>query len=74
MVAEKFKFMVLRLLANAFVSQKIESIRFYLCHQAKLSPKFLSLRTYQYSVFWRSTFSPAEMGEGGLWSWKNDQN
>ena len=51
MVAEKFKFMVLRLLANTFASQKIESVYFYLCHQAKLSPKFLSLRTYPYSIF-----------------------
>ena len=51
MVAEKFKFMVLRLLANTFASQKIESVHFYLCHQAKLSPKFLSLRTYPYSIF-----------------------
>ena len=65
MVAEKFKFMVLRLLANGFASQKIESVRFCLCHQAKLSPKFLSLRTYPYSIFWRSTFSPAVMGGGG---------
>ena len=48
MVAEKFQIMVLRLLANAlFVSQKIESIHFYSCPQAKLSPRFLSLSPLQ---------------------------
>ena len=35
--------MVLRLLENAFVNQKNKSIHFYLCHQAKISPRFLSL-------------------------------
>ena len=40
---KSFKFMVLRLLANTFVSQKIESVQFYSCPQAKLSPRFLSL-------------------------------
>ena len=39
MVAESFKFMVLRLLANTFVSQKIESVHFYTRSQAKLSPR-----------------------------------
>ena len=43
MVAENFKFMVLRLLESAFVSQKIESVHFYLCPRAKISPRFLSL-------------------------------
>ena len=38
-----FKFMVLRSLENAFVNQKIESVHFYFCPQAKISPKFLSL-------------------------------
>ena len=37
---ESFKFMVLRLLANIFVSQTIESLHFYSCPQAKLSPRF----------------------------------
>ena len=37
---ESFKFMVLRLLANIFVSQKIEFPYFYSCPQAKLSPMF----------------------------------
>ena len=35
--------MVFRLLENAFVSQKIESVHFYLYPQAKISPKFLLL-------------------------------
>ena len=38
---KSFKFMVLRLLANIFVSQKIESIDFYSCSQARLSPQVL---------------------------------
>ena len=37
------KFMVLRLLENTFVSQKIESVHFYLYPQVKNSAKFLSL-------------------------------
>ena len=38
------KFMVLRLLENAFVSQKIQFVHFYLCPEAKISPRFLSLQ------------------------------
>ena len=38
-----FKFIVFRLLANIFVSQKIKSLHFYSCPRAKLSPRFLSL-------------------------------
>ena len=37
-----FKFIVLRLLENSFASQKTESVHFYSCPQAKLSPRFLS--------------------------------
>ena len=37
------KFIVLRLLENGFVSQIIESVHFYSCPKAKLSPIFLSL-------------------------------
>ena len=37
---KSIKFMVLQLLENAFVSQKIESV--YLWPQTKLSPRFLS--------------------------------
>ena len=38
---KSFKFVVLRLLANTFMSQKIESVH-YSCSQAKLSLRFLS--------------------------------
>ena len=43
MDAESVIFMVLRLLKNTFVSQKIESVYFCSCPQAKLSLRFLSL-------------------------------
>ena len=36
---KSFKFIVLRLLANTFVSQKIKSVHFYSCPQAKLFPR-----------------------------------
>ena len=69
---KSFKFSVLRLLANTFVSKKIESVHFYSFLQAKLSSRFWSLYTPQAegnypfplnSVFWRSIFYPAERGE-----------
>ena len=41
MVAEKFQIYSVKTTANTFVSQKIESVQFYLCPQAKLSPRFL---------------------------------
>ena len=37
---KSFKFIVLRLLANTFVSQKIKSVHFYSCPQEKLTPSF----------------------------------
>ena len=37
---KNFKLMVLRLLANTFVSQKSESVHFYPCLQVKLSRRF----------------------------------
>ena len=43
LLRKSFKFMLLRLLANIFVSQKIESVHFYSSPQAKLSPRFFSL-------------------------------
>ena len=43
MVAEKFQIYSVRITANTFMSQKIESVHFYSCPQAKLSPRFLSL-------------------------------
>ena len=42
-----WKFVVLILLANTFVSQKIESVYFYSCPQAKFPPMFLSLSSRQ---------------------------
>ena len=39
---KSFKFLILRLLANTSVSQKIEVIYFYSCPQVKLSHRFLS--------------------------------
>ena len=41
MVAKKFQIYSVKTTANTFVSQKIESVQFYLCPQAKLSPRFL---------------------------------
>ena len=43
MVAEKFQIYSVKITANTFVSQKIESLQFYSCLQEKLSPRFLSL-------------------------------
>ena len=40
MVAEKFQIYSVMTTANTFVSQKIESVQFYSCSQAKLSPRF----------------------------------
>ena len=42
-LSNNFKFMVLRLLENAFVGHEIESVHFYSCSLAKRSPRFLSL-------------------------------
>ena len=44
MVAESFKFIVLRLLQIHFSVKQIESVQFYSCPQAKISPGF-----YHYS-------------------------
>ena len=40
---KNFKFMVLRLPANTFMSQKIESVHYYSWSQAKLCPRYLIL-------------------------------
>ena len=40
MVAEKFQIYSVKTTANTFVSQKIESVQFYSCPQAKLSTCF----------------------------------
>ena len=76
-----FEFIVLRLLATTFVNQKTESVHFYLCLQAKLSCKILSLPLRQKKVpilpkqrFLKIYFSPSRKGGRGLWSWKNYQS
>ena len=68
---KSFKFMVLRLLANIFVSQKIESAHFYSCPQAKLSPSFLLLPPRQKEIthssqiaFSEDLFLPSRKGRG----------
>ena len=79
---KSFKFIVLRLLTNTFVSQKIESVHFYSCPQGKISPRILSLSSRQKNIthssrtaFSKDIFFSAERGEGGggrgWWSWKN---
>ena len=50
MVAEKFQIYSVKTTANTFVSQKIESVQFYSCPQAKLSPRFLSLSPRQTGI------------------------
>ena len=72
---KSFKVMVLRLLANTFVIQKIESDHFYSCPQTKLSRRFLSLSPRQKeithsseTVFSKVCFFPSRNGGGGLWS------
>ena len=41
MVAEKSQIYSVKITANTFLNQKIESVHFYSCPQAKHSPKFL---------------------------------
>ena len=43
LVAEKFQIYRGKITSNTFVSQKIESVHFYSCSQAKLSASFLTL-------------------------------
>ena len=70
MVAEKFQIYSVKTTANTFVSQKIESVQFYSCPQAKLSTRFWSLSTRQTgiahstrTVFSEDIFSWAERRE-----------
>ena len=69
-----FKFMMLRSLAITFVSQKIQSVHFYLYPKAKLSPRLLSLppppRRREISIppeqhFLEIYFFPSRKGGGG---------
>ena len=71
MVAENFQIYSVKTTANTFVSQKIESVQFYSCPQAKLSPRFLSLSPRQTGIvhssrtaFSEDIFSWAERGGG----------
>ena len=73
---KSFKIIVLRLLANTFVNQKIDFLNFHSCLQAKLSPRFLSPYFGQTGIAhsYRTTFfkilPPKENGGRGFWSWK----
>ena len=80
MVAEKFQIYGVRITANTFVSQKIESLHFYSWPQLKVCPRFVSFSHKQMgithsthsSVFWRCYLLRRK--GAGLWSWKNYQN
>ena len=74
---KSFEFTVLRLLENTFVSQKIESVHFYSCTQAKLSSRFLSSQihaelTYLFPPnhdFWKSILTKwPKLNLQGYWS------
>ena len=69
LVAEKFQIFSVKTTANTFVSQKVESVQFYSCPQAKLSPRFWSLSPRQTGIshstrtaFSEDIFSWAERG------------
>ena len=69
MVAEIFQMYSVTIIANTFLSQKIESVHFYSCFQTKLSPRFLSLSFRQTRIahssetnFFKDIFSSAERG------------
>ena len=78
---KSFTFNSVKITADTFGTQKIESVQFFSCLQAKLSPRFLSLFPRQMGIahssgttFSEDIFSWAERGAEGLWSWKNYQN
>ena len=67
---KSFKFILLRLLQIHLWVKKIESVHFYSCHQAKLSPRFLSLSRRETGIAYSSRtaflefiFSWGERGE-----------
>ena len=69
MIAEKFQIYSVKTTVNTFVSQKIESVQFYPCPQAKISPRFLSLTPRHTGIthssqtaFCEDIFSGAERG------------
>ena len=64
MVGENFQIMILGLLENVFVSQKIESIHFYLCPLGKsfpmflwLSPRLKKITYFSQAAFFENLFS-----------------
>ena len=69
MVAEKFQIYSVKTTANTFVSQKIESVQFYSCPQAKLSPRLLSLSSRQTGIahfpeqYFKKIFFPEQKEE-----------
>ena len=69
MIAETFQIYSVKTTVNTFLSQKIESVQFYSCPQAKLTPRFLSLSPRQTGIvhstqiaFSEDIFSWAEKG------------
>ena len=69
MIAEKFQIYSVKTTVNN-LSQKIKSVQFYSCPQAKLSPRFLSLSPRQTGIahYSRTAFSEdifPEQKEGG---------
>ena len=50
MIEKKFQIYSVEITANTFVSQKVESVHFYSCLQAKLSPRFLALSSRQTGI------------------------
>ena len=67
---KSFKFILLRLLQIHLWVKKIESVHFYSCHQAKISPRFLSLSRRETGIAYSSRtafleciFSWGERGE-----------
>ena len=72
MVAKNFQIYSVKITANTFVSQKIESVHFHLCLQAKLSLGFLSLSSRQTGIahfsrtaFLKIFFPERKRGGGG---------
>ena len=69
MVVEKSQIYSVKITPNTFMNQKIESVHFYSCPQAKISLRFLSLSTRQTGMahssrtaFSEDIFSWAERG------------
>ena len=50
MVAEKFQIYSVKITANTFVSQKLESVHLHSCPEARLSLRFLSLSPRQMGI------------------------